>query len=155
MIWRYVIRDTKEKTMRTALIVGIVALASGATADPQPTASEVFALRTECGKLGEAWVKKHPPEPWTEKVRQYTYKTIYDAKSNRCIVYLSEHEIPASEKSTDLQLLYDAQTNNVLGACKHVDGKPEDETSALSCRQVQETLDRDEEFLPKIGKGKK
>jgi len=35
-----------------------LALTSGSLADPQPAAIEIFQLRTECGKMAEAWLAK-------------------------------------------------------------------------------------------------
>ena len=64
-----------------ALFVGL----AETRADPMPTASEIFALRTECGKLGEAWEKKHPFYR-TEALGSQLPKPFTTVKINRCVV---------------------------------------------------------------------
>jgi hypothetical protein len=79
-----------KRKMRIALIVGAVALASGAAADPKkpqqpspPLTPEIVAQRTECGKLGAAWLKQHP---LVEKnsYRTSSFRAFYGSKTNQC-----------------------------------------------------------------------
>src|SRR5271165_4098539 len=68
--------------MRTAFIVAAVALATGAAADPQLT-PDVVAQRTECGKLGAAWVQQHPL-PESNRNEAFAASIFYGSKTNQC-----------------------------------------------------------------------
>ena len=95
--------------MRLALIVGVVALASGAAADPQPTAS---ALRTKCGKMGAAWIKQHPL-PESEGMADDA-RIFYGSKTKQCWLIRSEVEL---EGDVRVRHLIDAQTGIETMTC--------------------------------------
>ena len=96
--------------MRLALIVGVVALASGAAADPQPTAS---ALRTKCGKMGAAWIKQHPL-PESEGMNASATRIFYGSKTKQCWLIKSDVE---SEGDVRVRHLIDAQTGIETMTC--------------------------------------
>ena len=96
--------------MRTAFIVGAVALASSAAADPQPKAS---ALRTECGKLGAAWIKQHPL-PESEGMNVDADRIFYGSKTKQCWLIKSDVE---SEGNVRVRHLIDAQTGIETMTC--------------------------------------
>jgi hypothetical protein len=93
---------------RIALIVGAVALAGGAAADPQPTAS---ALRTECGKMGAAWIKQHP-SPESEGMNASAARIFYGSKTKQC--WLIKVEL---EGDVRVRHLIDAQTGIETMTC--------------------------------------
>ena len=95
--------------MRTAFIVGAVALVNGAAADPQPTAS---ALRTKCGKMGAAWIKQHPL-PESEGMADDA-RIFYGSKTKQCWLIRSEVEL---EGDVRVRHLIDAQTGIETMTC--------------------------------------
>ena len=96
--------------MRIALIVGAVALVNGAAADPQPKAS---ALRTECGKLGAAWIKQHPL-PESEGMNVDADRIFYGSKTKQCWLIKSDVE---SEGDVRVRHLIDVQTGIETMTC--------------------------------------
>ena len=85
-----------------------------ASADPQPTATEVFHLRTECKKLGDQLFEK---EGLPEKYGFTTYFSNYEAKTNRCYVQLNHR---FKEHLTDRPAsiyLYDGQGGGLIAMC--------------------------------------
>ena len=96
--------------MRIAFVVGAVALASGAAADPQPKAS---ALRTECGKQGAAWIKQHPL-PESEGMNADAARIFYGSKTKQCWLIRSDVEL---EGDVRIRHLIDAQTGIETMTC--------------------------------------
>ena len=96
--------------MRIAFVVGAVALASGAAADSQPTAS---ALRTKCGKMGAAWIKQHPL-PESEGMNASATRIFYGSKTKQCWLIKSDVE---SEGDVRVRHLIDAQTGIETMTC--------------------------------------
>jgi hypothetical protein len=99
--------------VRTAFIVGAVALASSAAADPQPKAS---ALRTECGKLGAAWIKQHPL-PESEGMNVDADRIFYGSKTKQCWLIRSDVELEGLEGDVRVRHLIDAQTGIETMTC--------------------------------------
>lgn len=119
---------------------------------PDPTA--VFSLRTECGKMGEAWLMRHPIRtpsyPESEEA-----KILYNSAVNRCwliVTHLNYHYSLAvgmsprvwpewavhqirKDVTEENQTLYDIQTGARIMMCRLLDyvGYGDD------CRYIQKT----------------
>ncbi len=100
---------------RTASIVAALALASGAAADPQPTAS---ALRTACGKMGAAWIKQHPLLE-SEGMNADATRIFYGSKTKQCWLIKSDVELEGDVLEGDVRVrhLIDAQTGTETMTC--------------------------------------
>ena len=116
-------RAARKKALG-ALIVAAVALAGCNASDPQPTASEIFALRAECGKMGEAWIKQHPlPEKGEDSLN--STGTFYSSKENRCWVIVSNSSgFGAGKIFKQHETLYDAQTGAEVMTCYRENYEP-------------------------------
>ena len=103
--------------MRIAFVVGAVALASGAAADPydppQPITPEALAQGTECGKLGAAWVKKNPL-PKSGDNESHAVRIFYGSKTNQCWLIKSDTHNEGLKRARHL---IDAQTGIETMAC--------------------------------------
>jgi hypothetical protein len=101
--------------MRGLVIVGAVALTSGAAADPQPTAS---ALRTKCGKMGAAWIKQHSL-PESEGMNADDARIFYGSKTKQCWLIKSDVELEGDVLEGDVRVrhLIDAQTGTETMTC--------------------------------------
>jgi hypothetical protein len=96
--------------MRTALIVAALALATSAAADPQLT-PEVVAGRTECAKLGAAWIKQHPLRASGEYM--FSARFFYGSTTNQCWIVKSENYGSHRDRH-----LIDAQTGAETMNCR-------------------------------------
>jgi len=101
-------------------IVGAMALASGAAAEPYdppqpitPEAPEALAQGTECGKLGAAWVKKHPL-PKSGDNDSHAVRIFYGSKTNQCWLIKSDTRDEGLKRARHL---IDAQTGIETMAC--------------------------------------
>jgi hypothetical protein len=111
--------------MRIAFVVGAVALASGAAADPYdppqpmtpealvPMTPEALAQGTECGKLGAAWVKKNPL-PKSGDNDSHAVRIFYGSKTNQCWLIKSDTHNEGLKRARHL---IDAQTGIETMAC--------------------------------------
>ena len=111
--------------MRIAFVVGAVALASGAAADPYdppqpitpealvPITPEALAQGTECGKLGAAWVKKNPL-PKSGDNDSHAVRIFYGSKTNQCWLIKSDTRNEGLKRARHL---IDAQTGIETMAC--------------------------------------
>ena len=107
------------------VIVGVVALASGAAADPYdppqpitpealvPITPEALAQRTECVKLGAAWVKQHPL-PKSGDNDSYAVRIFHGSKTNQCWLIKSDTHNEGLKRARHL---IDAQTGIETMAC--------------------------------------
>jgi hypothetical protein len=70
--------------MRSVLFAcGTLIFSYSAIAEPQPTATEIFRLRTECAKLGK-WIFQE-----TSAQELTAFSSRYDEKTNHCYVRLT------------------------------------------------------------------
>jgi hypothetical protein len=111
--------------MRIAFVVGAVALASGAAADPYdppqpiapeasvPITPEALAQRTECVKLGAVWVKQHPL-PKSGDNDSYAVRIFHGSKTNQCWLIKSDTHNEGLKRARHL---IDAQTGIETMAC--------------------------------------
>jgi hypothetical protein len=123
-----------ELAVRIAFIVVAVALASGAAADPQPTASETFALRTECMNLGEAWDKKHP---FTREGTLRSLTTFYVPKINRCLILTKYWD-----SKNMFEVIADIHTGFVVAKCGMVNGEVA-EHFETGCAYIEKIINDD------------
>lgn len=74
--------------MRLIILSSAVAIALSGCGSPAPASkaspSEIFALRTECGKMGEAWLMRHPLKTFAVSYEDEKAKIFYNSESNRC-----------------------------------------------------------------------
>jgi hypothetical protein len=96
--------------MRIVFVVGAVALASGAAADPYdppqpitpealvPITPEALAQGTECGKLGAAWVKKNPL-PKSGDNDSHAVRIFYGSKTNLVPFFGGSSKAPQAARS--------------------------------------------------------
>jgi hypothetical protein len=113
-------------TIRTTAVVAFPALATPGLAQtgPQPTATEVFHLRSECAALGEKLFNRIAAEYRAEyQVLSYGQLSHYDPRTNRCYVKLQFSF--ANKKTLGYYIntcLYDGQTGeNLACARQHAD----------------------------------
>ena len=111
--------------MRMAFVVGAVALASGAAAEPYdppqpitpealvPTTPEALTQGAECGKLGAAWVKKNPL-PKSGDSDSHAVRIFYGSKTNQCWLIKSDTHNEGLKRARHL---IDAQTGIETMAC--------------------------------------
>ncbi|MGB7916403.1 MAG: hypothetical protein WCF79_14110 [Rhodomicrobium sp.] len=111
--------------MRIVFVVGAVALASAAAADPYdppqpitpealvPITPEALAQGTECGKLGAAWVKKNPL-PKSGDNDSHAVRIFYGSKTNQCWLIKSDTRNEGLKRARHL---IDAQTGIETMAC--------------------------------------
>jgi hypothetical protein len=78
-------------------------------ASPEPTAAEVFHLRSECAALGQKILDSHPVNPSTGEY-QISH---YEPRTNRCYVRLDRISLE-STTSDYSRLLFDGQTGESL-----------------------------------------
>jgi hypothetical protein len=107
-----------KRTATLALAFGLISTAQPVHAGPQATASEIFHLRTECGKLGDKVEEKNSNPSGEVYV---THRSRYDENSNRCyvVVKIVHLKFRRADKSivptaTTYLNLYDGQTGNVM-----------------------------------------
>src|SRR5271166_3548148 len=111
--------------MRIVFVVGAVALASGAAADPYdppqpitpealvPITPEALTQGAECGKLGAAWVKKNPL-PKSGDSDSHAVRIFYGSKTNQCWLIKSDTRNEGVKRARHL---IDAQTGIETMAC--------------------------------------
>jgi hypothetical protein len=88
-------------------------LPCAATADPQPTATEVFHLRTECKRPGDQLFQQ---EALPDKYGFSVYHSNYDKKSNRCYVEISNRYKDNLSGAASI-FLYDGQGGGLIATC--------------------------------------
>lgn len=131
--------------LKKAIILLVLACAgcsddSHTASKPDPTA--VFSLRTECGKMGEAWLMRHPLETGPT-ISHGAANVFYSSSANRCwivVAYTNWHYSRYLSHSPRLwphwashdiwenvteqkQYLYDAQTGARVMMCRVLDYK--------------------------------
>ncbi len=122
-------------------IVVVLAGCSNPQSATKPTHAEIFALRTECGKMGESWLMKHPMK---ENIKNgpSDAKIFYSSSSNRCWIITtywnfsysmyvgqsprlwpswSAHDV-RKEVTERKRTLYDIQTGADVMTCRTLDG---------------------------------
>lgn len=98
------------KRAALTLAFGLIAIAQPAHAGPQPTATEVFLLRSECGRLGDKTAEESRIPLEEGFIRHYSK---YDDEKNRCYVLLDFYFF----KSKEGQLyMYDGQGGRLLAS---------------------------------------
>ena len=117
--------------MRVAFLI-ILATALASCSDPNP--AEIFRLRSECTKIGEAWKAKthhaHEQGPSSDEWRDVDI--YFDVKEARCwglTVHVTDTS-PGNKMKREW-MLYDAQTGAYRARCTDVDltiGPGEDRT---------------------------
>src|SRR5271166_4069669 len=112
------------------LVAIAVAMASASTTyyffrhDKQPTASELFNLRSKCAELGRKMID---PDLSSPRSSQHQLSR-YDQIANRCYVSMFiETDLGASNGGATGHYLYDGQTDEVLGG---VDGFDQDKAES-------------------------
>jgi hypothetical protein len=112
--------------MKYTTLTSTIAIALSTVAHAQsqrPSASEVFALRTECAQRGEAVFEKRLAEIFGDErigIATHSFGTHYDPKTNRCYVQvIDEYE---GGLSGYIQLI-DGQTEEQLAYCRAVNGE--------------------------------
>jgi len=143
--------------MRIALIVGAVALASSAAADPYdppqpitpdealvPMTPEALAQGRECGKLGAAWVKQHPL-PKSGDNDSHAVRTFYGSKTNQCWLIKSDTRNEGLKRARHL---IDAQNGIETMACFD---SPENYSSISGVSSHNPKLDCD--YIEKVENG--
>lgn len=88
------------------LALGVLMFCQAASAQPQPTATEIFHLRTECMHLGEQILAGNSA---SETINSFNSK--YDEKINRCYVLIIQVHIKEHAK---LLTLYDGQGGGLI-----------------------------------------
>lgn len=115
--------------MRPSLIAfGILHFGLPANAGSQPTATEIFHLRTECGKLGKELLQDNE----TKYANVYATSK-YDEKINRCFVMLQF--VFLKEKKVQLYL-YDGQGGGLIAMWS-------DNTAQVKGENVEPSVARD------------
>ncbi len=95
--------------MKFVTFVMLGALATcPAEAGPQPTASEIFQLRTECMKLGKEMLKEYQDADISS-----SFFSKYDETTNRCYVLIKLH---FRKEDTDSLQLLDGQGAGMIAA---------------------------------------
>lgn len=113
------------------LTCGTLIFTNTVTAGPQPTATEIFHLRTECRKLGK--------EIFQEKLQHDAENhvfTKYDEKINRCYVLIKS--IYPGNKTVGF--LYDAQSDHLIAIAAEDFGRVKGEN--VSPQTAAEYIDR-------------
>jgi hypothetical protein len=97
--------------MRSLIVAcGTLMFSHTAIADPQPTATEIFHLKTECGKLGKALLEEIVKNRELLKEKENTVgevsslaTTNYNQTANRCYVKVThtQHTPPLRRSSFD------------------------------------------------------
>jgi len=125
--------------MKYATLASAIAIALSTIAHAQsqrPSASEVFAPRTECAKLGEAIYRKRLTETFGDDrigIDVHSLGTHYDPHTNRCFVQLVD--LNESNSSLYIQLL-DGQTEEQLAYCRVVNGEERGLIGATNFQEV-------------------
>lgn len=110
--------------IRITAVVAFPALATPALAQagPQPTATEVFHLRSECAALGEKLAARIEAEYRSEgRVTSFSPLSHYDPLTNRC--YVQSQFLFTVRKAPDdysylNTCLYDGQTGEILACAR-------------------------------------
>jgi hypothetical protein len=105
--------------MRSLLVVcGTLLFSHMAVADPQPTATEILGLRTECGKLGKALLEEIVKNRELLKEKDNAVgevsslaTTNYNQTTNHCYVKVT-HTLP--KEKTTYSVLYDGQGGSMI-----------------------------------------
>src|SRR5262245_1122037 len=106
----------KYATLTSAIAVTLSTIAHAQS--QRPSASEVFALRTECAKLGETIFGERLTEIFGDErigIGVHSVGTHYDPNANRCYVQLID--IYEGGLSRYIQLI-DGQTEEQLAYCR-------------------------------------
>jgi hypothetical protein len=86
---------------------------------PQPTATEVFHLRSECAALGE----KIPTSPTIAPGITASPISHYEPRTNRCYVVLNTVDAPKPFTHASRRYLFDGQTGEMLAYTEVRDGE--------------------------------
>jgi hypothetical protein len=86
---------------------------------PQPTATEVFHLRSECAALGE----KIPSSPTIAPGITVSPISHYEPRTNRCYVVLNTVDAPQPFTHASRRYLFDGQTGEMLAYTDVRDGE--------------------------------
>jgi hypothetical protein len=106
--------------LRTTAAVAFAVLATPGLAQtgPQPTATEVFHLRSECAALGEK-LADNIRAAYSPDVSIYDPISHYDPRTNRCYVQLQSLFIDKKERVQHIStFLYDGQTRELLACAR-------------------------------------
>lgn len=93
-----------------AILAALLLGTAPASADPKPTATEVFHLRTECSKLGKQLLEEAGIGTSSHGFSVYFSK--YDENTNRCYVMI-KNTFLGKESGVSLTL-YDGQGGGAL-----------------------------------------
>jgi hypothetical protein len=101
--------------IRATFLIPLLVMTYGASADPQPTATEVFHLRTECKKLGDEILEKEKL-PEENGFTDHFYN--YDPATNRCFVLIVWRHFEKMGWGTEPWLrLFDGQAGALIAKC--------------------------------------
>ena len=108
-----------------AIVGGALAVqCPAASADPQPTATEIFYLRGECHRLGEAFGNTLVAGlSWSSP----NIETNYNVKDNRCYMTISRYASEEGQRSglkCNHLALYEVQTENLLAYVENGESCP-------------------------------
>jgi hypothetical protein len=126
---------------KVVLAIAAVALSGCGAPAPKSSAAETFALRTECGKMGEAWLIKHPLRRFGTVTETEDAKVFYTSSANRCWIIVAyknwSYSVEAGrgprswpswaahkiwkEVTEVTETLYDAQTGADIMSCRRID----------------------------------
>lgn len=96
------------RVLTLAVALGLLLAQQPVRAGPQPTASEIFHLRTECGKLGDKVANEVNA---TLNYNKSLHFSKYDEEKNRCYVKVQTFMVDGNYPAIRL---YDAQTGRML-----------------------------------------
>jgi hypothetical protein len=111
----------KYATLTSAIAITLATVAYGQS--QRPNASEAFALRSECAKLGKAIFGKRLAETFgDERIGSgiHSVGTHYDPNTKQCYVQLID--VNEDDSSLYIQLL-DGQTEEQLAYCRVVNAE--------------------------------
>ena len=85
--------------------------------NPTESIATIFHLRTECGELGQKLLTANI----LQSGLSHSYQSHYDITTNRCYVELN---IFSADGTVDNDMLYDAQTNEILATLQTQGDRP-------------------------------
>ena len=123
-------KDSSWRRYLPIVIITLVALAlllfplfigrgTAENPSPQPTATEVFHLRSECAALGE----KAPTSPTIAPGITTSPISHYEPRTNRCYVAVNTVDAPKPFTHASRRYLFDGQTGEVLAYTEVKDGE--------------------------------
>ena len=146
---------------KMTFVIASMALSGCGASAPAPKASpsEIFGLRTECGKMGEAWLARHPVRKFSDYSKNEEAKIFYNSEINRCWIVVTyrnwQYHIVAGqsprswpawaahkiwkEVTEESQTLYDVQTGADVKSCRLVDYSTYDD----DCRYIRKAAESD------------